>query len=112
MIDTRSCYAKVDHFITSESLQNKCNNVVTIHSSEDFSDHLPILFNAKIEFDLIKGKTIKDEKISKPYYVQVSDWSNKSKGIYYNNNLLALNRLPFFNKYNCKDFCASTDHRN
>ena len=36
--DTRSCYSKVDHFIISESLQNKCDNIVTIHSSEDFSD--------------------------------------------------------------------------
>ena len=51
--DTRSCYSKVDHFIISESLQNKCDNVITIHGSENFSDHLPIMLNAKIEFDLI-----------------------------------------------------------
>ena len=79
--DTRSCYSKVDHFILSESLQNKCDNEVTIHSSEDFSNYLPIMLNAKVEFDLIKSKTIKDEKISKPNYVQVSNWSNKYKGM-------------------------------
>ena len=107
--DTRSCYSKVDHFLISESLQNKCDNIFTIHSSEDFSDHLPIMLNAKI--DLIKGKKNKDEKISTPNYVKISDWSSKSKDIYYNNTLLALNRLPFFNKCNCKDFCASSDHR-
>ena len=52
-------------FIISESLLNKCDNVVSKHSYEDFSDHLPIMLNAIIEFDLIKGKTIKDEKISR-----------------------------------------------
>ena len=67
------------------------------------------MINVKIEFDLIKGKTIKDEKINKSNYEQISDWSYKFKGIYYNNTLLALSRLPFFD---CKDFCASTDHRN
>ena len=68
--------------------------------SEDFSDRLPIMLNAKIEFNLIKGKTIKNEKISKPNYTQISDWFNKSKGIYYNSILLTLNRLPFLNKFN------------
>ena len=78
--DTRSCYSKVDHLIISESLQNKCDNAVTICSSEDFADHLPIMLNAKIEFELIKGKIIKDEKMNKPNYVQVSDWSYKIYG--------------------------------
>ena len=87
MILVAACYSKVDHFIISESLQNKCDHVVTIHSSEDFSDHLPIILSAKIEFDLIKSKPIKDKKINEPNYVQVSDWSDKSKGIYYNNIL-------------------------
>ena len=62
--DTRNCYSKVDHFIISEPLQNKCDNVVTTYSSEDFSVHLQIMLNVKIKFELIKSKTIKGEKIS------------------------------------------------